>query len=124
MVTLGGEKMSKSKGHFVTLADLFKEHDPIAVRFHLLGTHYRSVSDFSEESLRGSAQGLRRIQETYAEVTRRLGNNEREEVKNDPLEEYRNRFDAAMDDDINTPRAIAALFDATREINAKLAQKP
>ena len=124
MVTLGGEKMSKSKGHFVTLADLFAEHDPIAVRFHLLGTHYRSVSDFSEESLRGSAQGLRRIQETYAEVTRRLGNTERKEVKNDPIEEYRNRFDAAMDDDINTPRAIAALFDATREINATLAQSP
>ncbi len=123
MVTLGGEKMAKSKGHFVTLADLFRDHDPVAVRFHLLGTHYRSVSDFSEESLRGSTQGLRRIQETYAEVSRRLGDN-KEEVQSDPLNEYRERFDAAMDDDINTPRAIAALFDATREINAKLAQAP
>ena len=123
MVTLGGEKMAKSKGHFVTLEDLFREHDPVAVRFHLLGTHYRSVSDFSEESLRGSTQGLRRIQETYAEVSRRLSD-DKEEVQSDPLNEYRERFDAAMDDDINTPRAIAALFDATREINAKLAKAP
>ncbi|HEX7022039.1 MAG TPA: cysteine--tRNA ligase, partial [Trueperaceae bacterium] len=124
MLTLSGEKMAKSKGHFVTLADLFAEHDPLAVRFHLLSSHYRSLSDFSEESLHASTQGLRRLQDGYLEVVKRLGSSQPALPQADPFAAYRERFAQAMNDDFNTPQAIAALFDATRELNARLAAQP
>ncbi|MDZ7702905.1 MAG: cysteine--tRNA ligase [Trueperaceae bacterium] len=125
MMTLEGKKMAKSAGHFVTLRELFGEHDPLVVRFHLLGAHYRSVSDFSDESLRGSSQGLKRIQESYREVKKRLGDDETQsEQGDDPFAEYRERFTDALNDDLNTPQAIAALFDATRALNSELEKTP
>ena len=126
MLTIRGEKMAKSKGA-LALEELFEEHDPLALRFHLLSAHYRSVSDFSDESLLASKQGLKRIQDAYHEIKRRLDTGldiPAEPPARDPLTEYRRRFQEAMNDDFNTPQALAALFDATRDINAKLAQKP
>ena len=132
MITLGGEKMAKSKDHFVTLAKLFERFDPIAVRFHLLRSHYRSVSDFTEESLAASAQGLARLTDTYRLVApdpdglgaeadgsggEEAASERRSAARDDaPFLEYRTAFAQAMNDDINTPRAIAALFDAARDI--------
>ncbi len=121
MITLGGEKMAKSKNHFVTLEDLFEQFDPLVVRFHLLRSHYRSVSDFSEESLKSSEQGLKRMLDTYHELSRLASGDELEEAA---LQEARTSFATAMNDDLNTPQAIAALFDATREMNSALAAKP
>jgi len=112
MITLQGEKMAKSKDHFVTLADLFARHDPIAVRFHLLRSHYRSVSDFSDDTLVSSAQGLRRLREAHAAAKAAAGDAEPDPA---PFKAFRADFAAAMNDDLNTPRAIAALFDAARE---------
>lgn len=118
MITLSGEKMAKSKNHFVTLADLFQRFDPIDVRFHLLRSHYRSVSDFSEEGLNASGAGLRRLRDTY----RAAGDGAADPTESDAaaFRLYRDRFAAAMDDDLNTPQAIAVLFDAAREINRAL----
>jgi cysteinyl-tRNA synthetase len=118
MLTLGGEKMAKSKGHVVPLVELFREHDPVAIRFHLLRSHYRSVSDFSEESLLSSIQGLRRLQDLHRLLVER--SSEEPAAGGDPMAEYRERFAAAMNDDLNTPQAVATLFDAAREINRKL----
>lgn len=122
MLTFGGEKMAKSKGA-IALEELFKEHDPLVLRYHLLASHYRSVSDFSEESLRGSKNGLGRLQDAYRAVVKRLGNSAVTMPENDPLAAYRQRFAAAMNDDFNTPQALAALFDATREVNGVLSGK-
>ena len=119
-LTFGGEKMAKSKGA-LALSALLAEHGGTALRFHLLSAHYRSVSDFSDESLYASKQGLKRLQETFAELSRRV-DSEREVPENDPFADYRARFTAAMNDDFNTPQAIAVLFDASREINAKLSR--
>jgi cysteinyl-tRNA synthetase len=119
MLTLGGEKMAKSKGHVVPLAELFREHDPLAVRFHLLRSHYRSVSDFSEESLTGSTQGLRRLQDLYRLLHEHAGKRDVDSETGE-LTEFRERFASAMDDDLNTPQAVAVLFDAAREINRRL----
>jgi cysteinyl-tRNA synthetase len=116
MLTLEGEKMAKSKDHFVTLADLFTEFDPIVVRFHLLRAHYRSVSDFSQEALHSSAQGLRRLREAHRLLRERGGEGAGDDAA---LTEYREAFAAAMEDDLNTPQAIAALFDAVREVHAR-----
>ncbi|MEX2535830.1 MAG: cysteine--tRNA ligase [Trueperaceae bacterium] len=125
MLTLGGEKMAKSKGHVVALQDLFRDYDPLAIRFHLLRSHYRSVSDFSEESLISSTQGLRRLQDLYRQLRDRSKVGSSSASKGvrqggDTLAEYRDRFAAAMNDDLNTPQAVAALFDAAREINRTL----
>lgn len=121
MITLGGEKMAKSKNHFVTLNDLFDQFDPLVIRFHLLRSHYRSVSDFSEESLQGSAQGLKRLLDTYKEVSRLA----EDALSDDTLfADARAAFADAMNDDLNTPQAIAVLFDVTRDINTKLSQNP
>jgi cysteinyl-tRNA synthetase len=163
MITLGGEKMAKSKNHFVTLKELFDEHDPAAIRFHMLRSHYRSFSDFSEESLLSSTQGLKRLREAYLEL-KRLSNFSNEtsagsfdqgattrstsgsssghmsssssgfmpsasrsistSFNEDPFIKGRTAFAEAMNDDLNTPQAIAVLFDATRDLNSKLATKP
>ncbi len=121
MITLQGEKMAKSKDHFVTLDDLFEQHDPIAVRFHMLGSHYRSVSDFSEESLISSAQGLKRLRETYAAAEAAVGTDlSAVEPDVSAFDAYRSSFAEAMNDDLNTPRAVAALFDAARDVRREL----
>src|SRR5690606_17495898 len=93
-----------------------------AVRFHLLRSHYRSVSDFTEESLTSSAQGLERLLDTYRMLIGAKGADAsdavREPAQRDdaPFLAYRSAFAAAMNDDVNTPRAIAALFDAARDV--------
>ncbi|MBS3967256.1 MAG: cysteine--tRNA ligase [Truepera sp.] len=122
MLTLSGEKMAKSKGHVVTLDELFKQHDPLAVRFHLLMTHYRSVSDFSDESLAASAHGLRRLHETYRELLRRSSADGPGDTE--VFADYHKRFATAMNDDFNTAQAIAVLFEAARESNSLLAKNP
>ncbi len=118
MITLQGEKMAKSKGHFVTLAELFTVHDPLVIRFHLLRSHYRSVSDFSTEGIASSAAGLERLRDTY--VALEPASAEGVEPDDAPFAEFRVRFGAAMNDDLNTPQAIAVLFDAAREMNKEL----
>jgi cysteinyl-tRNA synthetase len=116
MLTLGGEKMSKSKGHVVELVPLFERHDPVAVRFHLLRSHYRSVSDFADDAVASSAQGLQRLRGAYA-AWRGLPP---VDPAPDAWREQRARFAAAMDDDLHTPEAIAVLFDVVREANRAL----
>ncbi len=117
MLTLGGEKMSKSKGHFVTLSGLFEQHEPAVVRFHLLRSHYRSVSDFSEDLLVASRQALGRLRDAWRALRVRAGDAEREEGF---ASDARRAFAEGMDDDLGTPRAIAALFDLAREANRRM----
>lgn len=114
MMTLEGEKMSKSKGHFVTLTDLFERYGPSVVRFHLLRSHYRSVSDFGEAAIESSQQGLARLLDASNEAQAKAGDADPDLAVTEP---FVTAFDAAMNDDLNTPQAIAALFDAARELH-------
>ncbi len=123
MVTVDGVKMGKSLGNAIYLKDLFKRHDPMVVRFFILSSHYRSVTDFSEEALHAAGRGLARLTNTVALLRDRLREAQGDEVDaqwEGKLEEYRARFIEAMDDDFNTPRAIASLFDLSREVNSLL----
>jgi cysteinyl-tRNA synthetase len=115
MLTLGGEKMAKSKGHVVELAALFEATDPMAVRFHLLRSHYRSLSDFAADALAASAQGLQRLRTAHSSWRQVAG-----EGDAGVWSEARARFAAAMDDDLHTPEAIAVLFEVAREGNRYL----
>ncbi|MEZ4630260.1 MAG: cysteine--tRNA ligase [Deinococcales bacterium] len=118
-ITLSGEKMAKSKGHFKTLAELFDLYDPLVVRFNILGAHYRSVSDFSPEGLLASQQGLKRLRDSYQELVRKLAGKEAE-ADGASFASYRERFAEAMNDDLNTPQALAVLFEAIKDINSRL----
>ena len=123
MVTVNGQKMGKSLGNFTTLKDAFAKFDPLVVRFFILQSHYRSTLDFSDEALHGAKVGLEKLQNTVRnlreEITKAAAENRTHEAAID-LNVYATRFRAAMDDDFNTPQAIATLFDMARETNALL----
>jgi cysteinyl-tRNA synthetase len=123
MVTVNGQKMGKSLGNFVTLKDAFKKFDPLVLRFFILQSHYRSTLDFGDEALHGAKVGFEKLQNTLRnlkeEITRALAENRTQDAAID-LKVYESRFRAAMDDDFNTPQAIAVLFDLSRETNALL----
>jgi len=122
-VLLGGEKMAKSTGNFVTLRELFERVEPLVVRFYLLQSHYRSVTDFTDEGLKAARRGYFRLLDAYREVRRRLkaappgGHPELEAA----LAELRARFAEAMNDDLGTPEALAAFFTFLPVLNRALA---
>ncbi len=122
MVTVEGQKMGKSLGNFVTLKDAFKLFSPLTIRFFVLNTHYSSPIDYSNEALDAADKGLERLQNTIRNLRERLGSsgNEGAVATGDwkgKLEEYKNAFKEAMDEDFNTAEALAVLFNLTREVN-------
>ncbi len=122
MVTVDGRKMGKSLGNFTTLKDAFTKWSPQVVRFFILQSHYRSTLDFSEAAVEGAAKGLDRLNSTRREIRHRLragiAGGTASPVN---LAGYRETFIKAMDDDFNSPQAIAVLFDLSREVNSMLA---
>ncbi len=121
LVTVNGQKMGKSLGNFVTLKDAFKKFDPLAVRFFILQSHYRSTLDFSEQAIEGSAKGLEKLQNTVQRLRNEIAK-ERKGTKHfvESLDEYKKKFFDAMNDDFNAPLAIGALFEVARETNELL----
>ncbi len=128
MITIAGKKMGKSYNNFITLEQFFsgnhpllsKPFGPMVIRFFILQAHYRSTVDFSSEALEAAEKGLQRLQEAYArllkikpsaETTPSLLGEGRGEAS------LRQRCQEAMDDDLNTPFVIAALFDSAKAIN-------
>ena len=109
MLRLDGEKMSKSLGNIISLPEALDRFDPQALRLFFLSSHYRSPLFYSEEIVRSQERAIRRLRQAI-----RVESGSGPSV--DP-EDFRARFIEAMDDDLNTPRALAALFDLAREIN-------
>ncbi|HEV8441620.1 MAG TPA: cysteine--tRNA ligase [Methylomirabilota bacterium] len=117
-VNLGAEKMSKSLGNTLTIKDIVRRHDPEALRLYLLGTHYRHPLDFSDERITEAARALGRLR-SLGEEAERIAEKGMPAPGPDGglLEEvaaHRARFEAAMDDDFNTPQALGALFELAR----------
>ena len=129
MVTVGGQKMGKSLGNVILLKDSFKKYSPLVVRFFILQSHYRSTLDFTDEALEGARKGLEKLLNTVRNLKEEVGKIRKLEgagmVAKDSsfidLAGYKKAFLEAMDDDFNTPQAIAVLFDLSREVNALLA---
>jgi cysteinyl-tRNA synthetase len=120
MLTINGEKMSKSKGNFTTLKDFYAEHDPMILRLIYIQSHYRSIAELSADTTTAAASVLSRFRETRKELVRKLehatpGNDSAFDQK---IEFAKTQFENAMDDDFNTPEALAALFAMTKEFNA------
>ena len=119
-LTMGGTKMSKRFGNFLTARDLKEEQvDAGTVRLLIFNTHYRQPLDWSDESLGHAREGSRRLGELRDRLRERAGG--REDPAFAPLAEtFRTDFAAALDDDLNSPRALAALFVFAREANRLL----
>jgi cysteinyl-tRNA synthetase len=114
LVNFGAEKMSKSLGNILTIKELVKRHEPDAFRLYLLGTHYRSPVEFSEERLRESARALERLGGPVKQARKYAESQAFGHAKGELPSEFasfRERFIAAMDDDFNTPEALGVLFD-------------
>jgi cysteinyl-tRNA synthetase len=122
LVTVNGQKMSKSLGNFVTLKDLFVKFHPLVVRFFILQSHYRSTLDFSEQALEGARSGFERLMNTLQALRTAQAPPSGSPV-NDGFDAaaYRKRLTEALDDDLNTPQAIAVLFDLSKDLNTRLA---
>jgi cysteinyl-tRNA synthetase len=107
-VQVDEEKMSKSLGNFFTVREILAHYRAEEVRCFVLGSHYRSPLNYSQENLEHARAALTRL------YTALRGLPETEEAEG---EAYAERFGAAMDDDFNTPGALAVLFDLAREVN-------
>ncbi len=107
-VRINEEKMSKSLGNFFTVREVLKQYRPEIIRFFILTSHYRSPLNYSEESLNDAEAGLTRFYTALRDV---------KIVDADIDLEFKTRFEQAMNDDFNTPVALAVLFDVARELN-------
>jgi cysteinyl-tRNA synthetase len=124
MVTVDGKKMGKSLGNFLTLKDAFAKWDPQVVRFFILQSHYRSTLDFSDEALDGARAGYEKLANTLRNLRERIDASTA--AGEDPGIDLGHRtaeFREAMDDDFNTPQAVAVLFDLARELNQAFARE-
>jgi cysteinyl-tRNA synthetase len=113
------EKMSKSLGNFYTIREILSRVDTVALRHYFLGSHYRSPLDFSFQGLEEAARGAERIYETIDRVNREAPVAHQTAADTALLDEFRRE----MDDDFNTPRALALIFDQVRSINRLLDEK-
>ena len=109
LLQLGQDKMSKSLGNLVSVDEALEQHSAESLRLYFLSSHYRSPLQYTDEGCAAMERSLQRLREP---LTRKSGGTEA--LDPSPFE---SRFHQAMDDDLNTPRALAALFDLAREIN-------
>jgi len=107
---MGDDKMSKSLGNVVTIRDAVTRHDREVVRFFLLRSHYRSQFPFTEDQLVEARAALTRLYTALRDAPA-------DEAALDWTEPHAAAFGAAMDDDFNTPIAVATLFDLASEVN-------
>lgn len=115
-VRVDKEKMSKSLGNFFTIREVLEQHDPEVVRYLLVASHYRSSINYATTALGEARKSLERFYNALVQL---------DGVECEPLpveQEWRDRFMAAMDDDFNTPEALAVLFDLVRQLNASWKQ--
>lgn len=128
-VNIRGEKMSKSLGNVLTIRQLTSSHHPEVLRLFLLGRHYRSPIDYSEEALKEASRGLERLYGLYHLAEESLEGDspslaERWNPVLERIKDFPSRFQEAMDDDFNTPQALSLLFELAREINRLKGKEP
>ena len=107
---LGEDKMSKSLGNIISVGEALQRFSPDALRLFFLGSHYRSPLEYSERHVEAQERAAERLRNAL-----RPGGDGTDTQLDAGL--YRERFVEAMDDDLNTPRALATLFDLAREVN-------
>jgi len=119
LLTVNGEKMSKSLGNYFTIQEILEAHDAAALRHLFMGSHYRSPMDFSTEALEEAGRATDRIHETLE----RAGQSVKPGAGAIPEAGLMDAFRREMDDDFNSPRALALIFDEARALNRSLDEK-
>ncbi|MCC0764897.1 cysteine--tRNA ligase [Clostridioides sp. ES-S-0006-03] len=125
-ININDEKMSKSKGNFFTVRDISKLYDLEIVRFFMLSAHYRNPVNFSDEMLNQAKAGLERLYNTKEKLEFTLSNlkesslTEKEVELVKELDNFRQRFIDAMDDDVNTADAVSIIFELAKLINSNV----
>jgi len=112
LVQLGEEKMSKSLGNLITIREALERYSADALRVFVLSSHYRSPLTYSEEAIEAAERGAERL----LRAAHSGGEGKKADGQID-IEDYRQRFIGAMDDDFGTAQALASLFDLARDIN-------
>jgi len=135
LLTVNGEKMSKSLGNIVNVKDLLKKWDPEVVRLFLSQAHYRSPPDFNEKALKNSKKGLIKIHR-LKEKLENLSDNLKIDILDEKLlsdedkyysniiNKFINDFENAMDDDFNTPLAVSTIFEFVNKSNKFFKENP
>ena len=118
-LNINQEKMSKSLGNFFTIRDILGEFDAVALRHFFLGSHYRNPLDFSKDGLAEASKAADRIFDTIE----RLGKSVKASAPATADGALMDSFRQEMDDDFNTPRALALIFDEVRALNKLVDEK-
>jgi cysteinyl-tRNA synthetase len=109
LLQLNHEKMAKSTGNFLSIEEAIKKHGAETIRYFLLSSHYRSPLNYSEENLTGSRKALGRLYQALVDT--------KIPDTGDFAKNWLEQFEAAMNDDFNTPLALAVLFQLSHEVN-------
>jgi cysteinyl-tRNA synthetase len=129
MITINGKKMGKSYNNVIKLTELFsgnhpileKAYHPMTVRFFILQTQYRSTLDFGNEALQGAEKGLKRLWEAYDWLTKLQASSFKPQAKDTKLDDDCLQliagFDEYMNDDLNTAKVLASMFELVPVIN-------
>ncbi|MCK9344278.1 MAG: cysteine--tRNA ligase [Massilibacteroides sp.] len=131
MITINGQKMGKSLGNFITLEQFFNgEHElltqaysPMTIRFFILSAHYRSTVDFSDDALQAAKKGLERLMSGVSDLDRITPSKGSQPEVTKFVSSLRQRCYEAMNDDMQTPLVISALFEACHLVNTLVDHK-
>jgi cysteinyl-tRNA synthetase len=135
LLTVDGEKMSKSLGNIVNVKDLIKKWDPEVIRLFFSQAHYRSPPDFNEKALENAKKGLIKIHR-IKEKLEKFSNNKKiekldENILSDSdktylkiIKEFKENFEKAFDDDFNTPLAVSSFFEFVNNSNKYFKENP
>ena len=121
-LNINKEKMSKSLGNFFTARDILKKYSAEAIRLFFAQAHYRGPVDFSDELLDSAEKGLEKLKNIKATINSAINKNKSDGIIPEfDFQLFENRFNDALDDDFNTPQAVAVIFDFVKEINRTIA---
>ncbi|HPI38354.1 MAG TPA: cysteine--tRNA ligase [Ignavibacteriaceae bacterium] len=124
-LNINEEKMSKSLGNFLTAREILKKYPAEAIRFFFFQTHYAGPLNFSFEMIEAAQKGLEKIQNLVDNVNQKLKVTSTDKTKFDfDFSRYYTAFEEAMDDDFNSPRAIAVIFDFVKDVNKTINEAP
>ena len=121
MVNFVGDKMAKSIGNVVDVAEAVERHGSNAIRMWLLQSHYSQPIDYSDEILEEKRRSYERLMRLYRQIS---GSENSSELSEKLATELMERFDAAMRDDLNTPEAIAAVFEVIGRAGQEISPRP
>jgi len=120
-ITLNGKKMSKSLGNYFTARELIDEHGGLVVRMGLVSGHYRSAVDWNPQVIENAKSNIEKIRNCLNAIDQTSGGSE--ETLKRSIKNVRNDFEEAMDDDFNTPKAFATIYEFIKKINSSLDNK-